>query len=613
MNVSELLTHLSRIFFVVLAVRTLIDFLVYRDRIRRDIALVFLCLTSGILIGLFRAITGWALPWLSQVSTVALLAQPYLLLQLVSYFRPVPRLVMRGALAAMIVSWALVLVVGSPLPAWAVLAVIAYFVMIDGYAIMAFIRGAFASVGVVRQRLRFAAAGSIFLVAALVVAGIRSALPDLAANATSAIQFMAMLSALTYYVGFAPPRWLRQAWQLTELRDYLQQIQRSGDGSSTDILRQLYQAVTRAMGTHRVAVALWDQASEQLALQASDGIPSLPDLNLEGVIRRVWREQEAQVVSRSSSLDNADRHMMKALAAEPLLVVPITTGPRALGVLVVFLEHGSLFVEDDLRLLAVFTQQTAIVLANAAMLEELHRQTEALEEKVQQRTAALQRSNDELRRFAYVASHDLREPLRTVSNYLQLIEMRYADLLDDEGHEFFAFAVGGAKRMRDLIDALLAYSRVETQVHEFVPVDCQEVVDEVCQQLQVAIDEAGATIIHEGLPQIKADKQLILQLFQNLISNALKYRGDREPEIHIDATRHKKEWRFCVRDNGIGIEAQYLERIFVIFQRLHHQTEYPGTGIGLAICKKTVELHGGRMWVESQVGEGSTFYFTIPA
>jgi light-regulated signal transduction histidine kinase (bacteriophytochrome) len=247
------------------------------------------------------------------------------------------------------------------------------------------------------------------------------------------------------------------------------------------------------------------------------------------------------------------------------------------------------------------------------MLEELHRQTEALEEKVQQRTAALQRSNDELRRFAYVASHDLREPLRTVSNYLQLIEMRYADLLDDEGHEFFAFAVGGAKRMRDLIDALLAYSRVETQVHEFVPVDCQEVVDEVCQQLQVAIDEAGATIIHEGLPQIKADKQLILQLFQNLISNALKYRGDREPEIHIDATRHQKEWRFCVRDNGIGIEAQYLERIFVIFQRLHHQTEYPGTGIGLAICKKTVELHGGRMWVESQVGEGSTFYFTIPA
>jgi PAS domain S-box-containing protein len=226
----------------------------------------------------------------------------------------------------------------------------------------------------------------------------------------------------------------------------------------------------------------------------------------------------------------------------------------------------------------------------------------------------LQRSNKELEQFAYVASHDLQEPLRMIGSYLQLIKTRYGDKLDTDGAEFITFAIEGAARMKDLINGLLAYSRVETQPKAFTPIDSQAALDRARRLLELAIEDAEATITNDPLPQIKADEQQIVQLFQNLIGNALKYRSsERKPEIHVGAVLERGEWVFSVRDNGIGIEAQYLDRIFVIFQRLHNRGKYSGTGIGLSICKKVVERHGGHMWVESEIGKGTTFYFTIPA
>jgi PAS domain S-box-containing protein len=225
----------------------------------------------------------------------------------------------------------------------------------------------------------------------------------------------------------------------------------------------------------------------------------------------------------------------------------------------------------------------------------------------------LQRSNKELEQFAYVASHDLQEPLRMIGSYLQLIKTRYGDKLDTDGAEFITFAIEGAARMKDLINGLLAYSRVETQPKAFTPIDSQAALDRARRLLELAIEDAEATITNDPLPQIKADEQQIVQLFQNLIGNALKYRSsERKPEIHVGAVLERGEWVFSVRDNGIGIEAQYLDRIFVIFQRLHNRGKYSGTGIGLSICKKVVERHGGHMWVESEIGKGTTFYFTIP-
>ncbi|WP_414753300.1 ATP-binding protein [Anabaena sp. CCY 9910] len=224
----------------------------------------------------------------------------------------------------------------------------------------------------------------------------------------------------------------------------------------------------------------------------------------------------------------------------------------------------------------------------------------------------LERSNAELKKFAYVASHDLQEPLNQVANYVQLLEMRYQDELDADANEFITFAVEGVSLMQTLIDDVLAYSKVDTQAIAFQLTEVEKALDKALGNLRQRIAETGATITHDPLPTVMAGSTQLMQLFQNLIANAIKFRSEEAPQIHIGAERLEDEWLFSVRDNGIGIDPQFSDRIFVIFQRLHTRDEYHGTGMGLAICKKIIECHRGRIWVESQLGEGATFYFTIP-
>ncbi|MGK7897457.1 MAG: ATP-binding protein, partial [Xenococcus sp. (in: cyanobacteria)] len=225
----------------------------------------------------------------------------------------------------------------------------------------------------------------------------------------------------------------------------------------------------------------------------------------------------------------------------------------------------------------------------------------------------LQRSNAELKRFAYVASHDLQEPLNHVSNYVQLLEMRYGDHLDEDAKDFIGFAVEGVSLMQTLIDDVLAYSKVDSQGSQFELTEVGVALKQAITNLQRRIRESQAKIIiQDSLPTIMADQTQLMQLFQNLIGNAIKFRSAATPEIAIKAERQEDEWLFSVTDNAIGIDPQFGDRIFVIFQRLHTRDEYPGTGMGLAICKKIIECHRGRIWVESELGKGSTFYFTIP-
>ncbi|MEP0545307.1 MAG: ATP-binding protein [Rhodothermales bacterium] len=258
--------------------------------------------------------------------------------------------------------------------------------------------------------------------------------------------------------------------------------------------------------------------------------------------------------------------------------------------------------------------------ANARLEREVVERRRA-EAALETTTVKLQRSNAELEHFASVASHDLQEPLRMVSSFLQLLQRRYADQLDETADEYIEYAVDGAKRMQVLIQNLLAYSRLGTRAEPFESVDTEAVVRDVADDLSVAIEEHGASLTVDDLPTVQADPTQLRQVFQNLIANALKFRGETAPAVRVSAvhTEHvladdasAEGWRFAVADNGIGIPAEHAERIFRIFQRLHTRDEYEGTGIGLAMCKKIVERHGGRIWFESEPGAGTTFYFTLP-
>jgi PAS domain S-box-containing protein len=340
---------------------------------------------------------------------------------------------------------------------------------------------------------------------------------------------------------------------------------------------------------------------KQLSVRANLVVPILQEIRSAGVQESGARSQESGDTSQYSLSPSPPLSLSPSPYLWGLLIAHQCSEPR----------QWSSFEVDLLQQLA---NQIAIALSQAQLLESEVRQREELV-----------RSNTELQQFAYVASHDLQEPLRMVTSYLQLLEKRYQDKLDSRADQFIAYAVDGANRMKALIQDLLSYSRVSTHGQPFELVDVNRILASAIANLEFLIDETGAVITRDSLPQLKADATQLTQLFQNLISNGIKFRREGiSPQIQINVIRREwvhgrtamgeslGEWIFSVRDNGIGIEPQYSDRIFVIFQRLHGRGKYPGTGIGLAICKKIVERHGGRIWIESEVGRGTTFYFTIP-
>jgi PAS domain S-box-containing protein len=264
------------------------------------------------------------------------------------------------------------------------------------------------------------------------------------------------------------------------------------------------------------------------------------------------------------------------------------------------LYNASIYQDEDGEVVGVF--------AAARDITERKKAEEILKLKLEE----LARSNAELEQFAYVSSHDLQEPLRMVTSYLQLLQRRYQGNIDDKADKYIHFAVDGAFRMQGLINDLLEFSRVTTRAREPEAMDSEFVLNQVLSGLELYIKENKATVSHGYLPKVMADSTQMIQVFQNIIINGIKFHGEEAPKIHISAGRNAREWIFLVQDNGIGIDPQYSEKIFEVFKRLHKKEEYPGTGIGLAICKKIVERHGGHIWVESELGKGSTFYFTLP-
>ena len=339
--------------------------------------------------------------------------------------------------------------------------------------------------------------------------------------------------------------------------------------------------------------AVFDNAGDAIYVYDAEG--NIVDANRRACETLDYTPQELKLMTLSDIEPDWRLETARNLWAGIPLGKPFALGTGALR-----RRDGSIFPVEVHGSRMRFGNQELVV----AVARDMTAQRQAQE--------ALERSNAELQRFAYVASHDLQEPLRTVSNYVQLLEKRYGDKLDQDAHDYIGFASQAAKRMRTLIHDLLTYSRLDTQAKPLEPLDTDPVLDLVLANLQTAIEESDARIEREPLPRIQGDQTQIASLLQNLLGNALKYRSpDRQLEIRIGAERLDGVWRFFVQDNGIGIEPQYQDRIFKIFQRLPNPGQPDGTGIGLAVCKKVVERHGGRIWVESIPGEGATFWFTL--
>ena len=273
-------------------------------------------------------------------------------------------------------------------------------------------------------------------------------------------------------------------------------------------------------------------------------------------------------------------------------------------------EALQLEIAEQLRVLNESLEQRVAERTRELSNSNLELQAEITERK--RAEVELARSNAELEQFAYVASHDLQEPLRAIVGFTSLLTRRYQAQLGGDAERYMEHIVNAASRMQQLIQDLLQYSRVGRDVQDFKPTECECIVTEEISNLQAAIEESSAVVTHDPLPTLGADTSLLSQLFRNLIGNAIKFHGEEPPRVHISGDQREAELVLSVRDNGIGIEPEYAQRIFNIFQRLHTREEYPGSGIGLSVCKKAVERMGGRIWVESQPGEGSTFYFTVP-
>ncbi len=379
-----------------------------------------------------------------------------------------------------------------------------------------------------------------------------------------------------------------------------------------EILQTTVTEVQRILQSDRVLIyRLWPNGTGSGVAEAvQPGLPQVmeyifPEEIFPEEIKQKYRQgrmRQVEDVEHDRQISSCLVEFLQRFWVRAKLVVPILTNKELWGLLIAHQCSGprewTSFEGEFMQQLA---DQIGIALTQAQLLDQEVRQRQELA-----------RSNAELQQFAYIASHDLQEPLRMVTSYLQLLERRYQGKLDSDADDFIHYAVDGAMRMRALINDLLAYSRIGTRGSPFQLTSCNAAIAHAITNLKVAIEESKAVVTYQDLPDLWADPTQLTQLFQNLISNAVKFCREAPPQVWIQASREDDTWLFSVQDNGIGIDPQYAERIFVIFQRLNNRVDYAGTGIGLAVCKKIVERHGGKIWVQSELGQGATFYFTIP-
>jgi signal transduction histidine kinase len=602
----DLISLIVRWAFVLIAAVTLLDFVRHRSSARLDIALMFSALAGVIVISGISRTVGAESIWLAFAVFFLLLAQPYLLLRLVGHSQPLTRRTHGVALGGLAISGLLLL--GSVLeviPTPSVYLALLYFVIAEAYATWQFAGIARRSSGPIRLRTLFAALGSGWLAAAILSLLLPAALPAAAELSGPLLQVFALLSVISYYAGFAPPRPLRRAWQLAELHRFLRHL--SGRPIAERLhgaLESLCPAATRTVGGLASAVYLWEgtQAAERLVLKATDRPGRVPDaLKADGAVALAAAERRPVQADTLAAMGSGLAVGAAGLGATSALVVPIARPHHRWGLLLSWRSLPSLFPGDDAEMLTLYGDQAAEVLESA----QLFHQQQALVTKLEQ-------ANKDLEAFSYSVSHDLRAPLRAMNGFSQVLMDDHLAELSSQAQHYVRRIQSNSQKMGNLIDDLLTFSKFGRQPLNLQTVDPTAIARQAWDELRYDVDGRVVEFDLADLPPALADASLLKQVYINLLSNALKFtRHQPAACITVGFRPDNAGVAYFVRDNGVGFDMAYANKLFGVFQRLHRAEDFDGTGVGLAIVQRVIERHGGRVSAESTPGQGATFSFTL--
>ncbi len=643
MTVGAALDLLTHVFFVALGVLTIVDFIRHRDGVRRDVALLFCFLALPFFVQLLAILNGQEVSeGANSIAIIGLVLEPYLLLRVARHLRSMPLYMLRAALYALIATVAVGILINQRIPIVTLVVSQTYLIGLNLYAMVAFVRGARKATGIARQRLRCAAAGTGLFALIFVVALLGNVLPQQQLLLYIAVEFLAIGCASAFYVGFIPPRWLRRNWQLNELHRYLLDATSSvpsEDAGVSEGLKRLSRSAAEAVGGLAGGVIQWDGSVNTGELRESTD----PDLltrafaNGAHLVDKVAQEGKSIAVYVADVKDESERKQLAIIGAGTWLLIPMAVNQRLWGVLLVLLPGRSLFIDDDVSVLELFAQESAIVLTNYGLIAQLRNYSGELERKVSERTSALteseqryrklnaeleqrvsertgqlQAANKELEAFAYSVSHDLRAPLRAIDGFSRILVEDYYAQLPPDVQNYLNRVRAETRQMGQLIEDLLTFSYLGRQEMRKETVDLTSLVRQIIDDLNDQQNGRQVETLVDELPPVQGDRGLLKQVFVNLLSNAYKYSRKREhPVVEVRCREENGEVVFSVKDNGAGFDMRYARKLFGVFERLHSAAEFEGTGVGLAIVQRVVNRHGGRIWAEAEVDKGATFYFTL--